>query len=215
MWKGRRAYLEFADTTTPDLHDMGRRPGAVPRDTSPSGEAVLSDQGPPGGAAAGAGAARVARRRAGRLASGARGRYGRAVTESLAAMGEGTLADLPDAEARADLLAWLVDRGLLDRLDDRSRAPAGSDCACGSRSGRSRPGSPSPIARPAMTEGTPRGRVRLPPWQSEDRRAGRPPPDDPGDRRPRGKQPAPPAGAAGGWNSPGGSPIRPTRSRRG
>jgi len=47
MWRGRRAYLEFADTTTQDLHDMGPPAGCGPDGFVTIGGALLSDQGPP------------------------------------------------------------------------------------------------------------------------------------------------------------------------
>src|SRR5439155_7780486 len=47
MWRGRRAYLEFADTTTQDLHDMGQPAGCGPEGYVAVGNVLLSDEGPP------------------------------------------------------------------------------------------------------------------------------------------------------------------------
>src|SRR5262249_25383107 len=47
LWRGRRAYLEFSDTTTQDLHDMGRPDGCGPDGYVTVGSILLSDQGPP------------------------------------------------------------------------------------------------------------------------------------------------------------------------
>ena len=150
MWRGRRAYLEFADTTTQDLHDMRPPAGCGPEGYIALGRALLSDEGPP--------AMPESASSQGLLGdepvdspSVLAGRYGRAVAESLAAMGDGSLPDLPDVEARADLLAWLVERGLLD-LDPSSAVRLGALL----KSFREvEAGLPEPRRAPAMTEGTP------------------------------------------------------------
>ncbi len=150
MWRGRRCYLEFADTTTQDLHDMGPPAGCGPDGYVAVGDVCLSDQGPPGlpstGAAIGLlGDAPVDSPRA--LAE----RYGRAVSESLAALADGSLPDRSDAEPRSALLAWLLERGLLE-LDPAATGRLGAMLA----SFREIEGRlPDPRRAPAMTEGTP------------------------------------------------------------
>ena len=108
-------------------------------------------------------------------------RYGRAVAESLEALGDGSLPDRPDAEARAGLLAWLVERGLLDLEGSDADRLGAAQVLPGDRG-------PAPRA-PALAgdgRGDARGRAGLPPRQPEDRRAGRAPPDAPGPHgRPR------------------------------
>ncbi len=150
LWRGRRAYLEFADTTTQDLHDMRPPAGCGPEGYIAVGRALVSDQGPP--------AIPATATSIGLLGddpvdspSVLAGRYGRAVTESLKAMGDGSLPDRPDAEARAGLLAWLVERGLLD-LDQSSADRLG---ALLKSFRETEAGLPEPRRAPAMTEGTP------------------------------------------------------------
>jgi hypothetical protein len=150
MWQGRSAYLEFADTTTQDLHDMRPPDGCGPEGYVAVGRVLLSDQTAP------------------RLPESApvvgllgddpidsavalAERYGRAVSESLAALADGSLPDRPDAEAHAGLLAWLVERGLLD-LDGASSHQVGA-LVESFRKIESR--LPEPRRAPAMTEGTP------------------------------------------------------------
>jgi hypothetical protein len=113
LWRGHRAYLEFADTTTQDLHDMGPPDGCGPQGYVSIGNVLLSEQGPP--------AAPAPADAIGLLGDGAidsslalAERYGRAASESLAALADESLPDRIDAEARAALLAWLVEHGLLD-----------------------------------------------------------------------------------------------------
>ena len=166
MWRGRRAYLEFADTTTQDLHDMGPPAGCGPEGYVAVGNVLLSDQGPPEWPATVPaigllGDEPVDSPRA--LAE----RYGRAVSGSLAALAEGSLAGRIDAEARAALLAWLVDRGLLDH-----EGPAAG--RLGSLL-RVLPGDRGPAPRAPACAGHGRGdaggRAGLPAWQSEDARS--------------------------------------------
>jgi hypothetical protein len=150
LWRGRRAYLEFADTTTQDLHDMGRPDGCGPDGYVAVGRMILSDRGPPAlpstmSATGLLGDSPVDSPRA--LAE----RYGRAVSESLSALADGSLPDRPDAEARASLLAWLVERGLLE-LDESATGPLGALLES-FREIEAR--LPQPRRAPAMTEGTP------------------------------------------------------------
>jgi hypothetical protein len=150
MWRGRRAYLEFADTTTQDLHDMGPPAGCGPDGFVTVGGALLSDQGPPASLPPATligllGDASVDSRLA--LAE----RYGRAVSESLAALADGSLPDRPDAEARSALLAWLVELGLLE-LDASATGRIGALLES-FRELEAR--LPEPRRAPAMTEGTP------------------------------------------------------------
>ncbi len=112
MWKGRRAYVEFADTTTPDLHS------SAPKGVGADGylalsRAVLSDQGaptsidPPPALALFAGTAiRSLPELANRVQSLAE--------ESLTSFAKGELPAQPNADERAHLLAWLLEHGLLD-----------------------------------------------------------------------------------------------------
>jgi hypothetical protein len=150
MWRGRRAYVEFADTTTQDLHDMGPPAGCGPDGYVAVGGVRLSDQGPPALPTTGAtigllGDAPVDSPRA--LAE----RYGRAVSESLAALADGSFPDRSDAEARSALLAWLLEHGLLE-LDETAIRRLGT--LLGSfREIEAR--LPEPRRAPAMTEGTP------------------------------------------------------------
>jgi hypothetical protein len=150
MWRGRRAYIEFADSTTPDLHDMRPPAGCGPEGYVAIGDVVLSDQGPPARTATVPmmgllGDEPVDSPRA--LAE----RYGRAVSESLAALADGSLPDRTDAEARASLLAWLLERGLLD-LEGPATGRLGSLL----RSFRAIEAElPEPRRAPAMAEGTP------------------------------------------------------------
>ncbi len=150
MWRGRRAYLEFADTTTQDLHDMRPPAGCGPEGYLALGRALLSDQGAPAMPATATSLGLLGGEPV-ESPSVLAERYGRAVSESLAAMGDGSLPDLPDAEARAVLLAWLVERGLLD-LDPSSAVRLGALL----KSFRElEAGLPEPRRAPAMTEGTP------------------------------------------------------------
>jgi len=150
MWRGRRAYLEFADTTTQDLHDMGQPAGCGPEGYVTVGNVLLSDQGPP--------PLPATVPSIGLLGDGPvdsplalAERYGRAVSESLAALADGSLPDRPDTEARAALLAWLVERGLLD-LDGTATGRLGALL----KSFRAIEAQlPEPRRAPAMTDGTP------------------------------------------------------------
>ena len=206
MWKGRRAYLEFADTTTQDLHDMRPPAGCGPEGYVAVGRALLSDQGPP--------AMPATASSMGLLGddpvdspSALAGRYGRAVSESLAAMGDGSLAR-PARRRGPGRPARLARRARIAGPRRVVRRIGSARCSKSFREIEAR--LPEPRRAPAMTEGTPEDEHRLPPRQPEERRAGRPPPDDPGPRgRPTSRRPRP--AAAGGWNSPGGSPTRPTR----
>jgi hypothetical protein len=77
-------------------------------------------------------------------------RYGRAVSESLAALADGSLPERADAEARSVLLAWLVERGLLE-LDESAPGHLGA-LLQSFREIEAR--LPEPRRGPAMTEGT-------------------------------------------------------------
>jgi hypothetical protein len=150
MWQGRRAYLEFADSTTQDLHDMGPPAGCGPEGYVTVGNVLLSDQGPPAQSVTAAaigllGDEPVNSPRA--LAE----RYGRAVSQSLAALADGSFPDRIDAEARATLLSWLVERGLLD-LEGPAAARLGSLLESFRTSEAQLP---EPRRAPAMVEGTP------------------------------------------------------------
>ncbi len=150
MWRGRRAYVEFADTTTQDLHDMGPPAGCGPDGYVTVGNVLLSDHGPPGlplpVAAIGLlGDEPVDSPRV--LAE----RYGRAVTESLAALADGSLPSRADAEARSALLAWFVERGLLE-LEESATGRIG---ALLESFRKIEAQLPEPRRAPAMTEGTP------------------------------------------------------------
>jgi hypothetical protein len=150
MWRGRRAYLEFADSTTQDLHDMGPPAGCGPDGFVTVGGALLSDQGPPASPPTTSvigllGVAPVDSPLA--LAE----RYGRAVSESLAALADGSLPDRPDAETRSVLLSWFVERGLLE-FDE---AAAGRIGALLDSFREIEALLPEPRRAPAMTEGTP------------------------------------------------------------
>jgi hypothetical protein len=118
MWKGRQAYVEFADSTTQDLHDMRPPDGCGREGHVAVGRAVLSDQGAPAAPSPTAVARLLGDEPIDSL-DGLAERYQRAIGESLGAFGEGKLAEAKDAEARATLLAWLVERGLLDGPDTR------------------------------------------------------------------------------------------------
>jgi hypothetical protein len=150
MWRGRRAYIEFADTTTQDLHDMGPPAGCGPDGYVAVGKVLLSDQGSPElpttVAAIGLlGDAPIDSPLA--LAE----RYGHAVSESLTALAGGSLPDRPDAEARSVLLAWLVERELLE-LDESARGTIGA-LLVSFREIEARLSEPR--RAPAMTDGTP------------------------------------------------------------
>ena len=143
MWRGRRAYLEFADTTTQDLHDMRPPAGCGPEGYVALGRVLLSDQGPP--------ALPATASSLGLLGddpvdspSVLAGRYGRAVSESLAALGDGSLARParrrgPGRPARLARRARIAGPRRVVRRIGSARSS--------SRSGRSRPDSPSPGAR--------------------------------------------------------------------
>ena len=150
MWRGRRCYLEFADTTTQDLHDMGPPAGCGPDGYVAVGDVRLSDQGPPGLPSTGA-AIGLLGDRAGRFASRPRRALWAPVSESLAALADGSLPDRSDAEPRSALLAWLLERGLLE-LDPAATGRLGAMLAS-FREIESR--LPDPRRAPAMTEGTP------------------------------------------------------------
>jgi hypothetical protein len=141
MWRGRRPTWSSRTPRRRTSTTWRRRPAAAPRDTSPSG-----------GPSCPTWARRPCPRRGATGPLGddpvdsplaLAGRYGRAVSESLAALADGSLPDRGDAEARAVLLAWLVERGLLD-LDG---TPAGRLGALRESFRRSRPVCPSPGAR--------------------------------------------------------------------
>jgi len=150
MWRGRRAYIEFADTTTQDLHDMGPPAGCGPDGHITVGSVLLSDRGPP--------TLPVSTAAIGLLGDAPvdsplvlAERYGLAVSESLSALADGSLPDRSDAEARSALIAWLVERGLLE-LDESATGRLGA--MLGSfREIEAR--LPEPRRTPAMTEGTP------------------------------------------------------------
>src|SRR5262249_60439056 len=74
-----------------------------------------------------------------------------ALPEALRALADGSLPDRPDAEARAGLLAWLIERGLLE-LDESAGGRLGALLAS-FREIEAR--LPEPRRAPAMTEGTP------------------------------------------------------------
>ena len=141
MWRGRRCYLEFADTTTQDLHDMGPPAGCGPDGYVAVGDVCLSDQGPPGlpstGAAIGLlGDAPVDSPRASPSVMAL------AVSESLAALADGSLPDRSDAEPRSALLAWLLEAVCWNSTRRRQDGWA----RCSRPSGRSKADSPIPGA---------------------------------------------------------------------
>jgi hypothetical protein len=113
MWKGRRAYIEFADTTTLDLHNQQQGDeGTKPDGYLAVNRVVLSDQGPPpsGPLAVGNMFGSAAVDSLDALAE----LYQKVTLDSLAALRGGTLAGSADAEPRAQWLSFLIERGLLD-----------------------------------------------------------------------------------------------------
>jgi len=115
MWKGCRAYIEFADTTTPDLHDTA--PAGIGADGYVAvSRAVLSDRNdPPPRIGLPGGSIVTGIQRIDSLQSLADA-YQRVAVESLQALETGELSARPDAEARASYLSWLIENGLLDPL---------------------------------------------------------------------------------------------------
>ena len=180
MWRGRHAYLEFADTTTQDLHDMGPPAGCGPEGYVAVGSVLLSDQGPPALPATVAVIGLLGDEPVHSPLALAE-RYRRAVSESLAALADGSLPDRIDAEARASLLAWLVEHGLLDLEGPATGRLGASQILPGNRGP-----APRAPACPGHGRRDARGRAGLPPRQPEDGRSDRASPDDPGTRkRPR------------------------------
>jgi hypothetical protein len=154
MWKGRQAYLEFADTTTQDLHDMRPPDGCGPEGYLAVGRVVLSDEREPPPATPEAETGELLGEAALESPEILAEHYQRVVTESLEAFRTGKLCDLPDTEARASLLAWLVEHGLLDSTPTAELESAFKQF----KEIESR--LPEPQRAPAMTEGTPEdGRV--------------------------------------------------------
>ena len=154
---------------------MGPPAGCGPEGYVAVGRALLSDQGAAGPSTRRRGRG-PARDGTGRFARALAGRYQRAVSESLAALAEGTLPDRPDAEARAVLLAWLVEHGLLDLDDDvrrpARRAPRASFREIEAASPEPRAPGHGRRARPRTSTSSSAATPR--------RRAGRAPPDAPG-----------------------------------
>ena len=152
LWKGRPAFVELADTTTQDLHDM-KPPGGCGREGYAAlGRAVLSDQGPPamtlplpGLALIGGGAVNSL----GALAE----RYEQVVRDSLEKFRDGNLSTAPDADARAAVLAGLVDARLLDATPDHPSPPSLQGQLA--QWAQVEASLPEPIRAPAMTEGVP------------------------------------------------------------
>jgi hypothetical protein len=148
MWKGLRAYVELADTTTPDLHDMTKPPGGIgPEGYAALGRAVLSDHGAPAMPLPLAGLALLEGGRVDSLAALSE-RYRTVVRDSLAAFARGELSNMPDAEARAELLAFLVGRGVLD-------APGAELESLLKQFAETESKLPEPLRAPAITDGTP------------------------------------------------------------
>jgi cytochrome c553 len=148
LWKGRPAYVELADTTTPDLHDMKPPAGCGPEGYAALGRAVLSDQGPPAMAVPLPGLALLDGGTVDSLPALAE-RYKRVARESLEAFRDGTLASRPNADARAALLASLLDAGLLNgppsaEIESQLRQWAQVEASL-----------PEPLRAPAMTDGVP------------------------------------------------------------
>ena len=207
MWRGRRAYLEFADTTTQDLHDMGPPAGCGPEGYVAVGDVLLSDQGPAGVARARMtvigllgdepvdsprGARRALRARRLRIARGA---------------GRGLIAR-PDRRRGPGRPARVARR-------PRIAGPRGAGGRPARLAAQILPGDRGPAprapARAGHDRGDARGRAGLPPRQPEDRsvrscRAGCSSALA-SDRGVAGSEQS----AAGVWISPGGSPTRPTR----
>jgi hypothetical protein len=122
MWQGRRAYVEFADTTTPDLHAVGAPVGVGPDGHVAVSRVLMSPhQAAPPSPAVATIIDLFGGEPVDSLAALAQ-RYQRVVDESLDAFTAGRLDSLPDAEPRAALLAWLVERGLLDPGDAERQA---------------------------------------------------------------------------------------------
>jgi hypothetical protein len=152
MWQGRPAYIELADTTTQDLHDMKPPAGCGPEGYAALGRAVLSNQGPPDAPPPLAGLAFDSPDPVQSLDELA-DRYERIIRESLDAFTTGTLSAMPDADARAALLAGLVDLGLLD-LPQGASPPPELDALL-RQWGECEAKLPDPVRVPAMTDGTP------------------------------------------------------------
>jgi hypothetical protein len=150
MWRGRRAYVEFADTTTQDLHDMGPPAGCAPDGYVTVGNVLLSDQGPQPLPSAVAAIGLLGDEPVDSTLALAE-RYGRAVCTSLAALADGSLPSRSDAEVRSVLLAWFVERGLLE-LEESATGPIGA-LVESFRKIEAR--LPEPRRAPAMIEGTP------------------------------------------------------------
>jgi mono/diheme cytochrome c family protein len=161
MWKGRRAYIEFADTTTPDLHAMGAPVGVGPDGHAAVARVVLSgEQAPPPSPAPATPIALLGEAPVDSLAALAE-RYQRVVNESLDAFAAGELDASPDGEARAMLLAWIVEHGLLDADVAPTAAPPGAPDGGGDleslfqRYRQVEAQLPAPQRVPAMADGTP------------------------------------------------------------
>ncbi|HEY7118167.1 MAG TPA: PSD1 and planctomycete cytochrome C domain-containing protein [Tepidisphaeraceae bacterium] len=150
LWQGRQAYVEFADTTTPDLHDMRPPDGCGPQGYLAVSRMLLSARGaaPPPSPPAPV-LALLGDDPPESLASLA-GRYQQAAIESLISFGQGKLSEAPDAQARATLLAWFVEHGLLDG----AAAAQLLDQLFG-QFHQVESQLPDPIRVPAMTEGLP------------------------------------------------------------
>ena len=112
LWKGREAYVEFADTTTPDLHDNA--PAGIGADGYLAiNRVLLSDQGAPATAEPPGALSILGNGPFDSLRTIAE-KYQSIVEDSLAAFQKGELPDRPGAGARAALLDFLIRNGLLE-----------------------------------------------------------------------------------------------------
>ncbi len=154
IWQGREAYVEFADTTTPDLHDNSSADVGTNGFLAVS-RVLLSDQpapaaiSPPPDAALFRGAAIDS------LAALA-ARYQSIAEDSLAAFARGELPQQSDADARSQYLSWLLDNALLDAtgtgLDNEVRGQVSAILA---ETKQIEDALPEPIRAPATVDGTP------------------------------------------------------------
>ena len=153
MWKGKQAYVEFADTTTPDLHDRAAA-GCGADGYLAIGRVLLSDQGPPAIVDPAAALGLVGERPVDTLTALAE-RYQAVAIESLTAFQKGDLPGLPKADARAVLLTWLIQHGLLDGTGtalDRDVAARLGEILCESQ--KIEAALPPALRAPATIDGT-------------------------------------------------------------
>ncbi len=153
IWQGREAYVEFADTTTPDLHDTAFK-GVGKEGYLAVSRVILSDQPAPANVDPPPDAALFRGVTIDSLAALA-ARYQTIAEDSLAAFARGQLPGKSDADARAQYLSWLLENDLLDatgtELDSEVR---GEVAAILAETKQIEDALPDPIRAPATVDGT-------------------------------------------------------------